>query len=238
MRTSENAFDSFSPTAVRLKRRAFDLLRMPWSLDQADGLQVLRYNHSRAYITHKDYFGPEADRSFNFDPATGGANRFATLFLYLSDVEAGGQTVFPRVDAATQAAALAAAPDVFTGNGGTAPAELKATLTGSGWEGNMVDDCYSTLAVRPKRARAVLFYSQKGDGDMDTQSMHGGCPVLAGTKWGANLWVWNARRHGMPPLDGKGAATSAAAAAAATEDDLKISVTFTNSGSAPLLLFW
>ena len=33
-------------------------------------------------------FDDGADWTFNFDPAKGGANRFATVFLYLSDVEA------------------------------------------------------------------------------------------------------------------------------------------------------
>jgi prolyl 4-hydroxylase len=26
---------------------------------------------------------------------------------------------------------------------------------------------------------------------MDARSFHGGCPVVHGTKWAANLWVWN-----------------------------------------------
>lgn len=33
--------------------------------------------------------------------------------------------------------------------------------------------------------------------------LHGGCPVLKGTKWAANLWVWNAPRaefEGAPKL--------------------------------------
>jgi hypothetical protein len=33
-------------------------------------------------------------------------------------------------------------------------------------------------------------------GRVDEMSMHGGCPVLEGTKWAANLWVWNGRRYG------------------------------------------
>jgi len=33
-------------------------------------------------------------------------------------------------------------------------------------------------------------------GSTDQSSMHGACPVLGGTKWAANLWVWNGRRYG------------------------------------------
>lgn len=43
IRTSDNAFDSESAVAMRLKRRAFKLLRMePYDEDLADGLQLLR----------------------------------------------------------------------------------------------------------------------------------------------------------------------------------------------------
>ena len=45
-----------------------------------------------AYIPHHDWFDAAADAKWNFDPATGGSNRFATVFLYLNDVEEGGQT--------------------------------------------------------------------------------------------------------------------------------------------------
>merc|ERR1712216_212077 len=34
-------------------------------------------------------------------------------------------------------------------------------------------------------------YSQRPDGTLDDYATHGGCPVLDGTKWAANLWVWN-----------------------------------------------
>ena len=39
--------------------------------------------------------------------------------------------------------------------------------------------------------------SQKADGELDLYSEHAGCPVLNGTKWAANVWVWNAPRFGM-----------------------------------------
>ena len=38
--------------------------------------------------------------------------------------------------------------------------------------------------------------SQLPDGRTDPRSEHGGCPVLAGTKWAANVWVWNGPRYG------------------------------------------
>ena len=62
------------------------------------------------------------------------------------------------------------------------------------WEEDMTIQCRTKLAVRPKKSRAVLFYSQFPNGTEDGMSEHGGCPVLAGTKWAANLWVWNAAR--------------------------------------------
>jgi hypothetical protein len=54
------------------------------------------------------------------------------------------------------------------------------------------------MAVKPLKAEAVLFYSQHPDGRLDPASLHGGCPVLQGSKWAANLWVWNGPR--MPYL--------------------------------------
>lgn len=66
------------------------------------------------------------------------------------------------------------------------------------WEEEMVAKCRSRLAIRPNSARAVLFYSQLPNGEQDPASLHGGCPVLKGEKWAANLWVWNTPRDGFP----------------------------------------
>jgi hypothetical protein len=62
------------------------------------------------------------------------------------------------------------------------------------WEEEMVARCRSKLSVRPTQGRAVLFYSQYPDGKQDLMSKHGGCPVLKGDKWAANLWVWSTPR--------------------------------------------
>jgi hypothetical protein len=64
------------------------------------------------------------------------------------------------------------------------------------WEERLVVQCRSKLAVKPKKAEAVLFYDQLPMGGQDDASLHGGCPVLKGTKWAANLWVWNGNVHG------------------------------------------
>jgi hypothetical protein len=40
----------------------------------------------------------------------------------------------------------------------------------------------------------VLYDCAGVAGRVDEMSMHGGCPVLSGTKWAANLWVWNGPR--------------------------------------------
>ena len=61
-----------------------------------------------------------------------------------------------------------------------------------------VAKCRTRLAVRPHSSRAVLFYSQLPNGEVDPASIHGACPILAGQKYAANLWVWNTPRQGYP----------------------------------------
>ena len=55
-RTSDNAFDSTSAVSKVLKARSFHLLGIhPFQESWCDGLQVLRYNLSQAYIPHLDW---------------------------------------------------------------------------------------------------------------------------------------------------------------------------------------
>ncbi|KAF0703768.1 Aste57867_7526 [Aphanomyces stellatus] len=210
VRTSDNAFDTTSDLAISLNKRSFDLLRIgDYKIGMADGLQLLRYQQKQAYIAHDDYFevGANVGQEWNFNPKTGGSNRFATVFLYLSNVTRGGQTVFVRAD---MPQGIEHAPP---------PSEDELALFNKGaWEQKMVKQCYSKLASYPRKAHAVLFYSQKGNAELDPNAEHGGCPVLEGTKWGANLWVWNKKR-----LNG--------------ESD-PIGVTFVNELDRPVDLYW
>merc|ERR1712205_245299 len=97
----------------------------------------------------------------NYDPTRNGSNRFATVFMYLSDVEFGGQTAFPRAQRPPtneSNEALAIAKQVFTKK--------------HHWEEEAVKKCFSSLATKPAKARAILFYSQNPIGTMDDMSLH------------------------------------------------------------------
>lgn len=47
------------------------------------------------------------------------------------------------------------------------------------------------LDTVPQAGKAVLFYSQLPDGNMDDWSQHAALPVRKGEKWLMNLWVWD-----------------------------------------------
>ncbi|GLE02312.1 hypothetical protein PINS_up011150 [Pythium insidiosum] len=219
-RTSENAFDMVSDTAIEIRKRVFEVLALgDYQEDMCDGLQLLRYKQKQAYIAHTDYFDKHTTDEWNWDPSTGGSNRFATVFMYLSNVTRGGQTVFPLADMPE------GIPDSYNH-----PEDAKTyQQTGlelfdtSSWEFDMVKKCSTKLASYPRKAHAILFYSQKPNGELDPMSLHGGCPVLDGTKWGANLWVWNKRRFG---LDDHGTQSR------------KFNVVFQNPSEKPVDLYW
>ncbi|TDH70673.1 hypothetical protein CCR75_002910 [Bremia lactucae] len=216
-RTSENAFDTMSTTAMSIRKRVFDVLSLgTYQDDMCDGLQLLRYHQKQAYIPHYDYFPINLTENFNFNPHRGGSNRFATVVLYLSNVPLGGQTVFPLAEMPSDLPMKYRHPFEFTRTNEAIGTEL---FESNSWELNMVRECSTKLASYPLKGSAVLFYSQKPNGEVDPMSLHGGCPVLEGTKWGANLWVWNKRRFNA-------------------YFDSSIVVVFTNPTPYEVKLFW
>lgn len=230
-RTSENGFDTHGKAAVAVKQRSLTMLGFDEYVESyTDGLQVLRYNKTTAYIPHMDWIDdPGHTNPHDFDSAKVGTNRFATVLLYMTDLKEGdgGETVFKNgwpEDVPVEERRVRS--DVLQ--------ELRRTgevsfLKEGSWEESMVADCRSRLAVRPHAGRAVLFYSQHPNGEEDLSSLHGGCPVLHGEKWAANNWVWNGPRGGFPgsPKNKKFQGTREEAL------PIELSGIFTNTGKDP-----
>jgi len=114
-------------------------------------LQVLRYEPGQEYRSHFDYFFHDGGKK---------NNRIATVLLYLSDVEEGGETVFPNTDA---------------------PANRNVSEYSACGAGGR--------AVKARKGDALLFWSMKPGGELDSGSSHAGCPVIKGEKWTATKWM-------------------------------------------------
>ncbi|XP_049932177.1 probable prolyl 4-hydroxylase 3 [Nymphaea colorata] len=136
-----------------IEQRIADFTFIP--MENGEGLQVLHREAGQKYEPHFDYFLDE----FN---AKNGGQRIATVLMYLSDVEEGGETVFPSVKV----------------NESSVPY----------W--NELSECGKTgLAVRPKMGDALLFWSMRPDATLDPMSLHAGCPVIKGSKWSSTKWI-------------------------------------------------
>ncbi|CAI9102754.1 OLC1v1001074C2 [Oldenlandia corymbosa var. corymbosa] len=136
-----------------IEKRIADYTFIP--VEHGEGLQVLHYEVGQKYDPHYDYFLDE------FNTKNGG-QRIATVLMYLSDVEKGGETVFPAA----------------TGNFSSSP----------GW--NEMSECAKRgLSVKPRLGDALLFWSMRPDATLDPSSLHGGCPVIKGNKWSSTKWM-------------------------------------------------
>ncbi|XP_037495766.1 probable prolyl 4-hydroxylase 4 isoform X2 [Jatropha curcas] len=125
--------------------------------ENGEDIQVLRYEYGQKYDPHYDYF---VDR---VNIARGG-HRLATVLMYLSNVEKGGETVFPSAEDAPRRKANEGDEDL--------------------------SECAKKgIAVKPRRGDALLFFSLLPNAVPDQSSLHAGCPVIEGEKWSATKWI-------------------------------------------------
>lgn len=57
--------------------------------ENGESMQILHYENGQKYEPHFDYFHDKANQEL-------GGHRVATVLMYLSNVQKGGETVFPN----------------------------------------------------------------------------------------------------------------------------------------------
>ncbi|CAI5504076.1 unnamed protein product [Closterium sp. Naga37s-1] len=120
--------------------------------EHGEAIQILKYEIGQKYEAHFDYFFDSVNTQM-------GGHRVATVLMYLTTVEAGGETVFPNAQPRP-------------------PTDATASECAN-----------RGLAVKPQKGDALLFYSLHPDGTTDQSSLHASCPVIRGEKWSATKWI-------------------------------------------------
>jgi prolyl 4-hydroxylase len=175
-----------TPTVKRVRDRVFDLMKMP--VDLGEALQLVHYNVSQHYFGHHDY--SHIWESVDSPYVQAGGNRFITVVMYLNDVEAGGETVFPFANSTNrprldehgkeQIWVIENNEHVYFGNPG---------CDGRG------------LQVPPIKGAALVFYNLLEEhtafATPDSYTLHAGCDVLKGEKFAAQQWIRNKRVGGV-----------------------------------------
>ncbi|OIW07297.1 hypothetical protein TanjilG_11931 [Lupinus angustifolius] len=123
-------------------------------VENGEPIQVLRYEQGQKYDPHLDFFGDKYNLQF-------GGHRVATMLMYLSNVEKGGETVFPMAESS-----LSQPKD---------DSWSKCAKMG--------------YAVKPVKGDALLFFNICLNATVDSKTLHGSCPVIDGEKWSATKWI-------------------------------------------------
>jgi len=167
-----------------LREKVIKITNLPrYIVEGGEPLQVLKYSPHGHYHAHFDGQDPDEypnKQCCHLDLASQPFDcklcRLLTIIYYLNDVEEGGETAFPVAD-----------------KEGYVEPEFRKRTGGDLY--NLSEFCYnSSLVVKPKRGRAVMFYNHHLDeqgflGAMDKYSLHGGCDIRKGIKWMANNWL-------------------------------------------------
>lgn len=94
-RSSEGCYFQRGENALIARLDARISALMNWPVDHGEGIQILHYTDGGEYKPHFDYF--PVDQKGSATHLAKGGQRVATLVMYLNDVAAGGETVFPDV---------------------------------------------------------------------------------------------------------------------------------------------
>ncbi|PFX31382.1 Transmembrane prolyl 4-hydroxylase [Stylophora pistillata] len=184
-RYSEQAWLRQDKTADHILRRLHErisrLTKLPRKLLQgSESMQVVRYQASGHYHAHfdsgMDPSVPCCHQNVDLKPPQCRLCRFATILYYLNDVEQGGETAFPLADNST--------------------ITFKELPNPESDEFNLSISCHTAnFVIPPRKGTALMWYNNFIDpdsgllGDLDVNSIHGGCDVIEGEKWIANNWL-------------------------------------------------
>jgi prolyl 4-hydroxylase len=103
-----------NPLVARIELRLSELISNP--VENGEGLQILHYGVGAEYKPHFDFFEPEyAGSAAHLEK---GGQRISTTILYLNDVEAGGETIFPEISLTVTARKGAAVHFSYCNDGG------------------------------------------------------------------------------------------------------------------------
>ncbi|KAG5079104.1 hypothetical protein JHK86_003169 [Glycine max] len=107
-------------------------------LENGEPIYVIHYEVGQYYDPHYDYFIDD----FNIE---NGGQRIATMLMYLSNVEEGGETMFPRA---------------------------KANFSSVPWWNELSNCGKMGLSIKPKMGDALLFWSMKPNATLDALTLH------------------------------------------------------------------
>ncbi len=166
-----------SPAVRTILQRAAQLVGIPGVQPADFELQLVHYAAEQFYKFHYD-------ATLSTDHITTGMARYVTMLLYLTDVDAGGETLLPL------------AADGLKSHG-CVGCERKPGAS-IDWREDACIGCMKPHADRllekcahksnsgvvsvPRGGRLLLFYNYDSDGRFDPASIHAGCSVRAGEK--------------------------------------------------------